>query len=633
MTSSNPDPSPALVFWPHCGRGAAPGTGSTGCPGILLPGQPTCLAHLDEADRAAHLAALSPGDDIDLRGTPFTRDLLDELFRALTDPATGLPRFGALLLEGARFDGDLLFDGAEIGGDLSFEGARIDGDVSLGAARVGGGISFHEARIGGGVLFGGVRADGDLSFQQARIGGDVLLTGMGIGGGAEFALARIGGCLRLDRTETGGSARFHHARIGGPVQLFGVGIGGSAVFDWARIDGRVSFAGVRIDGRAWFTGTVIGGDAEFAGMVFERTTELGPLVCAGTLDLSEAVFGTAVTIEAAATAVRCRRTRWASTAALRLRYAEVDLSDAVPEYPVSVAARPRPFIAHGTEVPEPGLADPRVRIASLRGVDAAHLMLTGTDLTDCLFAGTVHLDQLRLEGRCRLAASPAGLRRRGVRPVRWTPRRTLAEEHHWRAARGTDGDGWTPAPREEEVLEPAALAPVYRQLRKALEEGKDEPGAADFYYGEMEMRRHDPGTPRAERALLATYWAVSGYGLRASRALGWLLAAMAATVVAMMLWGLPADAPKPTGTGTLTGRTVILTTDTPDPVNPTGPWSGRLSGERFEKALRVVVNSVVFRSSGQDLTTAGTYTEMASRVSEPVLLGLAVLAVRNRVKR
>ena len=30
---------------------------------------------------------------------------------------------------------------------------------------------------------------------------------------------------------------------------------------------------------------------------------------------------------------------------------------------------------------------------------------------------------------------------------------------------------------------------------------------------------------------------------------------------------------------------------------------------------------------------AGTYIEMASRLTEPILLGLAVLAVRNRVKR
>ncbi|HEX5566697.1 MAG TPA: hypothetical protein VFY14_07175, partial [Streptomyces sp.] len=65
----------------------------------------------------------------------------------------------------------------------------------------------------------------------------------------------------------------------------------------------------------------------------------------------------------------------------------------------------------------------------------------------------------------------------------------------------------------------------------------------------------------------------------------------------------------------------------------TGSLAGRITTERFEKSLRVVINSVVFRSSGQELTTAGTYTEMLSRLVEPVLLGLAVLAVRSRVKR
>ncbi|MET9664984.1 hypothetical protein ABZY19_06385 [Streptomyces sp. NPDC006475] len=51
----------------------------------------------------------------------------------------------------------------------------------------------------------------------------------------------------------------------------------------------------------------------------------------------------------------------------------------------------------------------------------------------------------------------------------------------------------------------------------------------------MEMRRHDRDRTRGEHALLAAYWALSGYGLRASRALGWLVAAMAATVLVMML--------------------------------------------------------------------------------------------------
>ncbi|GAA2390236.1 hypothetical protein GCM10010420_12440 [Streptomyces glaucosporus] len=173
---------------------------------------------------------------------------------------------------------------------------------------------------------------------------------------------------------------------------------------------------------------------------------------------------------------------------------------------------------------------------------------------------------------------------------------------------------------------------MYRALRKALEDGKDEPGAANFYYGEIEMRRHDPGTPHAERALLSLYWAVSGYGLRASRALGWLAGAMLATVVLLMSFGIPQNSPGQEATGTVPpgGGRITFTIDKEDPRNPTGD---RFTGERFEKALGVTLNSVVFRSSGQDLTTAGTYIEMASRLAEPALLGLAVLAVRGRVKR
>ncbi|MEU5242619.1 hypothetical protein AB0G81_00565 [Streptomyces asoensis] len=179
---------------------------------------------------------------------------------------------------------------------------------------------------------------------------------------------------------------------------------------------------------------------------------------------------------------------------------------------------------------------------------------------------------------------------------------------------------------------PLQLAPVYCALRKALKDGKHEPGAADFYYGEMEMRRHADDIPRSERSLLTGYWALSGYGLRASRALAWLGAAMLLTILLLMAVGLPKDTPTQTATGTVPARggTVTFHIDQDDPQNPTG---NRFTGERFEKALNVTLNSVVFRSSSQDLTTTGTYIEMTSRLTEPVLLGLAVLAICNRVKR
>ncbi|MGW4101790.1 hypothetical protein [Streptomyces sp. NPDC004976] len=170
-------------------------------------------------------------------------------------------------------------------------------------------------------------------------------------------------------------------------------------------------------------------------------------------------------------------------------------------------------------------------------------------------------------------------------------------------------------------------------MRKSYEDGKNEPGAADFYYGEMEMRRHDrSGSTRAERGLLHGYWLLSGYGLRALRALGWLAAAMLVTIVLLMGLGLPQDDPKQKATGTVPpgGGKVSFEIKKGDPQNPTGD---RWTGKRFEKALNITLNSVVFRSSGQDLTTASTYIEMTSRVVEPALLALAVLAVRGRIKR
>ena len=54
------------------------------------------------------------------------------------------------------------------------------------------------------------------------------------------------------------------------------------------------------------------------------------------------------------------------------------------------------------------------------------------------------------------------------------------------------------------------IAELYRAFRKGGEDAKDEPDAADFYYGEMEMRRHAGGRGevyrgQVERAILTLY--------------------------------------------------------------------------------------------------------------------------------
>ncbi|MFC8661992.1 hypothetical protein [Streptomyces sp. NPDC057199] len=189
----------------------------------------------------------------------------------------------------------------------------------------------------------------------------------------------------------------------------------------------------------------------------------------------------------------------------------LNLSHVVLSAPVAVTAHPTPFASvTGTPLDESVLTRPAtVRMTSVPGVDAAHLVLTDTDLADCLFSGAFHLDQLRLEGRTTLASTPTGWHHRGVWPVRWTRRRTLAEEHHWRAQAAeqhtpsastpASSRQWRTGPHHPDpALTPDSqdVAALYRRLRKAFEDGKNEPGAADFHYGECAATTH----PAARKA-------------------------------------------------------------------------------------------------------------------------------------
>ncbi|AWZ10635.1 MULTISPECIES: pentapeptide repeat-containing protein [unclassified Streptomyces] len=644
--TSPPAPPPGTPVWPHCGEGASPAD-PVGCRGrqVAVPltaGPPRCLAHLAPADLTLHLASLSAGDDVEHQGVTFTGNLADRLFDALRDPATGRPRFGRATFDHAVFASEARFDGATFSSVADFGGAEF------GALAWFDNVTFQaEAWFSGAVFRDGARFVGTVFHTDVRFGS--LTISVAVRSGS--AVANLTTTVQVDGVTFEAGAWFSGAVFHAEAQFDEVVFPDEVRFHGTAFQSKARFVGATFHTDAWFKrasfagavlfdGAVLHADGLFEDASFSTAHRLGPLACHGSLDLSGAAFGRAVTIEAAARSLTCARAVWESTATLRLRYADVDLSDAVVTQPIAVTAHAAPF-AHLDESCL-GNADDRVRVLSLRGIDAAQLVLTGTDLSACRFLGAFHLDQLRLGGDTVFARTPAGTDLRRLVPLRWTDRLALAEEHHWRALphhRRRMRAGWVPdAPPTVTSAPPpgpAALAALYRQLRKGFEDGRDEPGAADFYYAEMEMRRLERRSPRsrAERGLLTAYWALSGYGLRASRALAWLGLAMTATVLVMMVWGLPQNDPKSVSAGRVVGQNVRLTTDTPDPVNPSGPLHERLTAKRFEKSLRVVVNSVVFRSSGQNLTTPGTYVEMASRLTEPVLLGFAALAVRGRVKR
>ncbi|MET7300439.1 pentapeptide repeat-containing protein [Embleya sp. NPDC005575] len=679
--TSPPAPSPSYTppSWLHCAEGASP-TDPVGCQGIQVTGHTRCLAHLDPADRITYLASLSSGDDVDHRGTTFDGTLLPALLDALRDPATAHPHFGIARFHGATFSAEATFDNvtfsaaadfnratfsadtrfgrATFSADAGFNRATFSADTRFDRATFSGFTGFHSTTFSAHAEFGGATFFADAWFDNATFSSTARFHGATFSADAGFSRAtfsadtRFGRVAffadtRFDKATFSADAWFSLATFSATAQFNNATFSADAWFDNATFCAHTGFDNATFSADARFDNATFSADAGFDGVRFHSAAMLGPFVCVGELGLSQAVFGVPVVIEAAATRVRCERTRWDATAILRLRHADLDLTEVVVTQPIAVTAHPTVFPWGPDVVDESALpgTTPGVRVASLRGVDAAHLVLTDIDLSECVFTGAFHLDQLRLEGRTIFRNTPAGIHRQGVLPLRWTRRRVLAEEHHWRAAQTphvhptalTDRD-WTPGPHHPDpALTPGPddLAPVYRALRKAFEDGKNEPGAADFYYAEMEMRRHDRhDTTRAERGLLTAYWALSGYGLRASRALTWLGLAMTTTILAMMLWGLPNTDPKPqiTGKQAAVGQDMQLTLDNPDPAL-TGQPLTRLTGKRAEKATRVVLNSVVFRSSGQNLTTTGAYIEMTSRFLEPVLLALAVLAIRSRVKR
>jgi hypothetical protein len=153
------------------------------------------------------------------------------------------------------------------------------------------------------------------------------------------------------------------------------------------------------------------------------------------------------------------------------------------------------------------------------------------------------------------------------------------------------------------------IAALYRALRKGREDQKDEPGSADFYYGEMEMRRAASGFG-AERLILNLYWLISGYALRSSRALVAVLAALVVAALLFMAAGFDVQ---------------------PPPATP----AAAVAGTAFPDALLFSARTALGLSSDPPprLTAWGGVIQIAVRVTVPVLLGLAVLSIRGRVKR
>jgi uncharacterized protein YjbI with pentapeptide repeats len=550
----------------------------TGCIGVRLPTAAWCLAHAaEQAPDAfdAELKRINAEGTVDARGVVISAGLLARLLAA-TPRKDDRPTFTGAQFDQATFQGRAGFDGATFQGRAGFDGASFQGEAGFARASFQGKAGFDDATFKGRAVFNGASFQAEAGFDQVTFKDRAWFRGASFQGEAGFDRVSFQGWAGFREATFKGEAGFREATFKDWAVFNGASFQAEAGFDRVSFQGWAGFRGASFQGEIGFRGASFQGGARFDGVTFETAREFGPVLVRRQLVFDTATFKQRARIEAAAATLCARRAQFPSGVQLWLRWAEVVLDEAdlaAPSILTGVVDRPfagldeQRFARVWERRPPERHTRARPRLLSVRRADVAGLAVSNVDLRPCRFVGAHNLDKLRIEGELELAAPPGGWRR----GWRWTRRRVLADEHHWRYAQQQRRKAalersplgalsrrlhrlllrqpvsWSAAtePRwyksttrppdwldDVKLLESVEIAALYRTLRKGREDGKDEPGAADFYYGEMEMRRHSrrelvsrswqrghPGglfAAATEYVILWWYWLISGYGLRAT---------------------------------------------------------------------------------------------------------------------
>lgn len=529
------------------------------CLGEAIVTAGPCFVHADDRQRDAyHANKLARGHSLSLRGAEITPDHW-ELLMTFLGTCGGLTKY-SFSFAGAEFTFKPRITDVSFSGHVSFDSAILAEGLEIARChfRRGLGLSFVDFRRGPG-YFKGCEIDSYFNVSYAHTDQHIAFDSCSFSEGVHAdGVTRD---FRLDNCEVTGPCELRKAKLAN-LSLVG-----------ARLRGEINVAELESE------------HVRAQGLIATEARKIGPFWVNSTLDLSRSQFRQRAQIIADAGVLRLFGASFAAGGRIEVERANVELSSVITGGPLAVVGK-------GSAM-----------VSSVVDADAGDLILSHIDLTRCFFYGAHGLETLTLEPTVRLPSAPPPLRAK---------RRCIADEFAWRSLRNTlRKDDWsimaTPSNSlrkrragtdEPRQLTAAQVASVYRALRKSLESRSNKPGAADFYYGEMEMRRRDRSTPFAERAIIWVYWLGAGYGLRASRALVSLLAVLAIGALLMLTIGLARS-----NAGLVDGLLA--------------------SAESLIPGIGV----------GERLTDAGRAIDIVATIAGPALLGLAAFALRNRVMR
>jgi hypothetical protein len=178
----------APVDWPSCSQ--------DGCIGIRLDAGGRCLAHAAADERKAELKRIGETGEIDMRGVPITKELLDRVMAAVQRDANEQPLLTGSRFGRATFKGDAWFLGPTFEGDAEFDGATFEGDADFQAAFksdarfVGAtfrrGAGFDQAAFEGDAGFNKAIFEGDTGFNKTIFRGLARFPGATFRGDTEF---------------------------------------------------------------------------------------------------------------------------------------------------------------------------------------------------------------------------------------------------------------------------------------------------------------------------------------------------------------------------------------------------------------------------------------------------------------